>query len=29
MREVAGLTTKPLYDTKDKELKDFIAKAGL
>lgn len=28
MREVAGLTTKPLYE-KDQELKDFIAKAGL
>ena len=29
MREAAGLAIKPLYDTKDKELKDFIAKAGL
>lgn len=28
MREVAGLETKPIYE-KDKELKDFISKAGL
>jgi hypothetical protein len=28
MRETAGLATKPIYE-KDKELKDFISKAGL
>lgn len=29
MREQAGLKTKPIYNSKDAELKDFLSKAGL